>query len=494
MFESMRSQLTLWYTGVLALVLVIFAAATYTYLARAARERTDQSLADAANSLVSNFAAESEDEDQSADEAAAEVTHGFQSSDSQALIFNEAGRLVATSGSPADARGARDWPDPIALTQSLVGLVESARRAGRAYATVHVQSATGHVESEGLRAFAATAKSRGGTYTVVMAHSLHAQEGALEQARHAFYVAVPLALLVASLGGYFLARKSFAPVVEMGDSAARIGASNLNERLQVPDARNELGRLAQIFNELLARLDLAFEQQRRFVADASHELRTPVAIVCGESEVALSQQVRSPEEYRESLAILHDEGRRLTRIVEDMFTLTRADAGQYHFDPATFYLDETVGECVRAVRSLAAQHSLSLYYEYRGDELPFRGDEGLVRRMILNLLDNAIKYTPPGGQVRVELTREGSTYAVRIKDTGAGVPPEAQRHIFERFYRVDKARSRGGETGGSGAGLGLSIASWIAEMHGGSIKLESSDSWGSTFVVILPSSNEAAPA
>lgn len=490
MFDSMRSQLTLWYTGVLALVLVILAVVTYAYLARTSRERTDQLLADTANSLVSNFASESNDEDQSGDDAAAEVTRDFQFSDRQAIIFDETARVVAVSDPPAGTTGSNpQWPSIQTLSQSLTGLVESATRLRRAYATISTQR-------EGIRAFATPVESRGRTYIVVVAQSLHDQDEALEQVRNAFYVAVPLALTLASLGGYFLARKSFAPVVLMGDRAARIGASNLNERLPVPKARNELGRLAQIFNELLSRLDLSFEQQRRFMADASHELRTPVAIVCGESEVALSQQVRSTEEYRESLAIVHDEGRRLTRIVEDLFTLTRADAGQYKFEPATFYLDETIGECVRAVRSLAAQHELELQYKYAGDELLFRGDEGLIRRMILNLLDNAIKFTPSGGQARVDLARDGSSYAIRITDTGRGIHAEAEPHIFERFYRADQARSRsssGGETGGSsGAGLGLSIVSWIVEMHDGRVSLEHSDQSGSTFLITLPVNSEVA--
>jgi heavy metal sensor kinase len=331
--------------------------------------------------------------------------------------------------------------------------------------------------------------SEGRKIVVVIATSLHEQDETLAQARRAFYVAIPLALVVASLGGYFLARQSLAPVVAMGDRAARIGASNLHARLPTPNPRNELGRLAQIFNELLARLDLSFEQQRRFMADASHELRTPVAIVCGESEVALSQDALNTEGYRESLAIVHDEGRRLTRIIEDLFMLARADAGQYQPDFTTFYLDETVGECARAVRSLAAQHGLELHYRHAGDELLFRGDEGLIRRMILNLLDNAIKHTPTGGRVGVGLTHDDSGYSISINDTGPGIPVEAQPHIFERFYRVDKARSYNGETGGSGAGLGLSIASWIAETHGGRIILDRADQGGSAFVIFLPATS-----
>jgi heavy metal sensor kinase len=479
----MRSRLTLWYTGVLALVLVVFAAAAYAYLARAVRERTDQSLADSAHSLASNFAAEFE-EDQTGDNAAEEVTRDFQFGDRQAFIFDEPGRVAASSAVPTGASKKQAWPDAAAFSQSLAALAESARKSGRAFVTTPFRE-------DGVRACAARASSHGKTVVVVVAQSLHGQEEELEQARHAFYVAVPLALLFAGLGGYFLARKSLAPVVEMGDRAAHISAENLGARLPAGNERSELGRLARTFNELLARLDVSFEQQRRFMADASHELRTPVAIVCGESEVALSQAARSPEEYRESLTILHDEGRRLTRIVEDLFTLARADAGRYGLAPVTFYLDETAAECVRAVRSLAARHGVSLRHQHGGDELPLRGDEGLVRRMILNLLDNAIKYTPAGGEVSVELGREGSRYTIRITDTGGGVPEEARPHIFERFYRADRARSRNGGDGG-GAGLGLSIAAWIAEAHGGRVTLERTGERGSTFLVTLPPPDAAA--
>jgi heavy metal sensor kinase len=476
----MRSRLTLWYTGVLALVLVVFAVAAYAYLARAARERTDQSLADTDHSLVSNFTAEYE-EDQADAAAAEEVARGFQFADRQAFIFDERGRVAASSDVPTGVSKRRAWPDAATLSQSLAGLAEAARKSGRAYSTIPFRE-------DGIRACAERASSRGRIFIVVVAQSLHGQEEELERVRRAFYVAVPLALVIASLGGYFLARKSLAPVVEMGERAAHINAESLGERLPTGNERSELGRLARTFNELLARLDVSFEQQRRFMADASHELRTPVAIVCGESEVALSQAARSSEEYRESLTILHEEGRRLTRVVEDLFTLARADAGQYGLSPVTFYLDETLAECVRAVRSLAAQHGIGLMHQHGGEEMPLRGDEGLVRRMILNLLDNAIKYTPAGGEVRVELAREGDGYTIRITDTGGGIPEEARPHIFERFYRADKVRSRNG----GGAGLGLSIASWIAEAHGGRVALERSDKTGSTFRISLPSSTEAA--
>jgi heavy metal sensor kinase len=477
MLDTMRARLTFWYTGVLALVIVIFAVATYAYLARAARLRTDQSLADTANSLISNFSSESNDEDQSSDDAAIEVTRDFQFNDRQALIFDTSGHILAVSNTPTKTRSKAAWPTPQVLSQNLSGVLEESTHSGRVYAILPDGRA-------GIRALATMVKSHGQGYIIVVVQSLHDQAEALEEARDAFYVAVPLAVLIASLGGFFLARKSLRPVAAMGEMAARISAANLGERLPVSNERSELGHLARIFNELLARLDLSFEQQRRFMADASHELRTPVAIVCGESEVALSQQTRSPEEYRESLSIMHDEGRRLTRIVEDLFMLARADAGQYRAENTSFYLDETVAECVRAVRSLASRHELEIRYQQDGEELLFRGDEGLVRRMIMNVLDNAIKYTGTRGEVYVKIAQLDSIYKIRIRDTGGGIPVEDQPHIFERFYRVDKARSRSGER--SGAGLGLSIAAWVAEMHRGSIALAASNEQGSTFVVSLP--------
>jgi heavy metal sensor kinase len=295
---------------------------------------------------------------------------------------------------------------------------------------------------------------------------------------------IPIAIFLASLGGYFLARKSLAPVVAMSSQAGRISAKNLHERLPIQNAKDELGRLAASFNELLERVDQSFERQRRFMSDASHELRTPAAILRGESEVALSRTERPAEEYRESLAVLHAEAQRLTQIVEDLFTLTRADAGQYPLSPHEFYLDELVADCTHAARSLASAKQINLTCEVP-EELPIRADEALLRRMILNLLDNAIKYTPAGGRVTVSCGRSGAEYALSVTDSGEGIPADLQARVFERFFRVDKARTRSEHDGG-GAGLGLSIARWIAEAHHGRLILERSDSNGSTFSALLP--------
>ncbi len=177
------------------------------------------------------------------------------------------------------------------------------------------------------------------------------------------------------------------------------------------------------------------------MADASHELRTPLAIVRGEAEVTLQKEARSENEYRESLEIIEDESRRLTQIVEDLFVLARADAGQYALQKADFYLDELLNECGRAVRTLVAKNNLKFDSETE-NELLFRGDETLIRRLIMNLLDNAIKYTSPNGKILVSCKAFAETYEIKVTNTGAAIPLAAQKHIFERFYRTDKARSR----------------------------------------------------
>jgi heavy metal sensor kinase len=477
----MRARLTFWYTAVLGVVLVVFAISTYFYLARAARQRTDDSLSETAGSLISNFNSELGDENQPADDAVREAARSFHFRDRQVIVFDDRRNVVVASDTTEKLPFGPNWFTLPAAQPQLNNLLESAASVGRAYDTFF--------DSENaLRVLAvAVPVGRQHSYVFVVANPLRDQEKALGQARQAFYVAIPLALLLTSLGGYFLARKSLAPVVTMGEQAARIGASNLNERIPEPQNNSELGRLARIFNELLARLDESFAQQKRFMADASHELRTPVAVVCGESEVALSQPTRDEQEYRESLAIVNDEGQRLTRMVDDLFTLARADAGEYPLVLTDFYLDESLNECVRSVRSLAAQKDLAISYEPPVEEVAFRGDESLVRRMVLNLLHNAIKFTSKGGQVRVSLKENQQACEVTISDTGPGIPHEAQGYVFDRFYRADKARSRDESLNGSGAGLGLSIAKWVAELHGGTIVLDSSNGEGATFVISLPS-------
>jgi two-component system, OmpR family, sensor kinase len=479
MLDSVRVRLTLWYTAVLTLVLIVLALITYFIFWRSTLQRTDVNLSELSEAFLTTLDAETKD--QSGPDSlkfAGQVAineHRFR--DHVFAIFDDAGNTVVSS---------QDVPLAATANGSSVGGSSSSSFQHFLDATSSSDRLFGKVKGgkSGYRAFARRFSSSGKTYTLVILQSLHAQQEMLEEVTATFAWVIPIAIVLASVGGYFLARKSLAPVVAMSSQAGRIGASNLHERLAVQNERDELGHLAQSFNSLLDRLSQSFERQQRFMADASHELRTPVAILRGEAEVALSQQARSMQEYRESLEVLHQEAARLTHIVEDLFTLTRADAGQYPLQPRDFYLDELLGECVHSTRTLALARKISLNLE-ESSESPIHADESLLRRMILNLLDNAIKYSPEGGRVTVTCNRVGDEYVVSITDTGGGISTELQPRIFERFFRADKARSRA-ENDGGGAGLGLSISRWIAEAHCGRLELTRSDSAGSTFTAYLP--------
>jgi two-component system OmpR family sensor kinase len=291
-------------------------------------------------------------------------------------------------------------------------------------------------------------------------------------------------MVVAGTGGWFLARRSFWPVTEMADRAAEISASTLHERLPVV-ADDELGALARVLNGLLDRLERSFADQRRFMADASHELRSPTAILRTETDVTLSREHRTEAEYRESMIIVQDAAHRLSRVVDDLFLLARADGGHLVMQPNLLYLDEVVGDTVRAARPLAEQKGLRVEVSSTVDAA-LRGDTDLLGRLLLNLLDNAIRHSPEGGTVRVVMEDRGETVEVAVVDSGPGIPPEAQSHVFERFFRLDAARSRDGSNLTTGAGLGLAIGRRIAEMHGGRLDLTMSQPGRTEFRLTLP--------
>jgi heavy metal sensor kinase len=348
--------------------------------------------------------------------------------------------------------------------------------------------------TENGRVLAATAQVPGGvrhvaervvpadgrTFRIVVSASLDSIQDELAVVRRVIFVGLPLILAIAGLGGYLLATRSLRPLGSMAAQARRITGNNLDTRIQIDNAAHELAVLIASFNELLERLDQSFDTMRRFVADASHELRTPISVIRGEAEVALSRE-RSPAEYRESLGIVLDEARRLSRLVDDLLNLARADAGHVKLQTHDFYLNELLAECCRSVQGLAAARSLALECPACGD-LQFTGDEQLLRRLVINLLDNAIRYTPAGGKVAVGLDVDGASVQLRVSDTGIGIASADAARIFERFYRAGEARNR--QNGGFG--LGLAIVKWIAESHHGTVECASASGQGSTFTVTLP--------
>jgi len=480
MLDSVRARLTLWYSAVLVSVLLAFAGAMYLLLARNAAQSTDSNLSEQADAFLTTVDAELESDTslpgltQAAKEAIAE--HRFR--DDAFAVLDPGDKIVITSEDSADSDGPRtEFRREVFTSGSFQRFVR---------ATVQSTYAFGNVKGgkDGYRGVARRFAVGSQEFTLVVLQSMHRQHEMFEGIAEMFAVVIPVAVILATAGGYFLAKKSLAPVVAMSKQAGKISASNLHERLKIRNESDELGHLAKSFNELLNRLDVSFEQQHRFMADASHELRTPVAILRGEAEVSLSREARSQDEYRESLAIVRAEAGRLSQIVEDLFTLARADAGQHPLIKREFYLDELVAEAVRSARALALEKEIALTCE-PDEECLFFGDEGLLRRMVMNLVGNAIKYTPREGKVTVACRVAGGRYILAVSDTGAGIPGELQARIFDRFFRVDTARSReDGDKGG--AGLGLSIARWIVEAHQGSLELTRSDATGSVFSAFLP--------
>src|SRR4029079_6250654 len=307
-------------------------------------------------------------------------------------------------------------------------------------------------------------------------------EDGLRELRRDLFAGVFLVLLLASAGGYFLARKSLAPIASMNSQTQRISAENLSARLDVTNSRDELGRLAATINDLLARIENSFKEQQRFIADASHELRTPLAVLRGETEVALSK-TRTVDEYQQSLSLIQDEAEQLSRIVEDLFILARQPINtRAALNKERVSLNDAVRDCARAAQVLAGQKGVKLKLEKDSPAITLHGDQELITRLILNLLDNAVKYTPAGGEISLALARENGNAEIVVRDTGIGIPESAQPRVFDRFYRVDKARARAM----GGAGLGLSIAQWIVEVHGGEISVASAPGRGSTFTILLP--------
>ena len=300
---------------------------------------------------------------------------------------------------------------------------------------------------------------------------------------------VPCAIGLAIGGGYLLAGRVLAPVGAMAETARKITAESLTERLPVGNPRDEFGQLARVFNDTLSRLEQAFEQLRRFTADASHELRTPLTAIRSVGEVALQRSLSGPG-YREVIGSMLEEVDRRTRLVESLLTLTRGESGRIQPALEIVNLNGLSVSVVEHLRVLAEEKEQSLSFEAEAN-VSAACDPAILRLGLINVLDNAIKYTPTRGTIRVGVRETSSGEAViEVDDTGLGISVAHHARIFERFYRVDRGRSR--ESGGTG--LGLATARWAVEVNGGRIELESEEGKGSRFRIVLPIFLSVPPA
>jgi len=471
--ESLRARLTVFSVVVLGLVLLVVGGLIYVLLARVLYTRIDEGLltvVQIATNSLGNDLAEGQDVADAAQSTAAELSSRHQ----MLAIYDAAGQLLAESGREDDLDIRLPPIDTIPASETQLTTVTEARDDD---------------DRHRLAMRRVTLVPYDATYIVVAGTPLEPTDEELEALRGTLAYVVPVALVLAGFGGWVLAHRSLAPVAAMAERAREIGGEDSSGRLPVANPRDELGQLAATFNDLLGRLESSMKQQRQFMADASHELRTPIATTRTAANVALQQRHRGEDEYREALDIIEHQADRLSRIVDDMFTLARADAGNYPVRKQPMYLDEVIDEVAAAERVVASTRNVRIEVTAMRSAW-FFGDEELIRRLVVNLLDNAVRYSPDGGVVGLKLRAVAGGYAVVVSDQGPGIPLESQPHLFERFYRVDASRRRGDMD--SGAGLGLALVQWVAHLHSGDVALTSSSDNGSTFTVVLPSPAEPA--
>jgi two-component system OmpR family sensor kinase len=479
--HSIRFRITLWFILILGLVLAAFS--SFIYLAQRRDLQSDAvgNMQEKLSRLQIYFRSA---EWQSSNVSPAEVPGSaapLQKGDIM-ILADADGALVRTWGATT--------PDPAALVTDLIAAASQSRGTGVFERQISVTSAGGSVSSSDYL-FSLTPVVRA---DILLGYLVVASPSPLpDQLRR---LALSLAfgglgtLLVAFFGGLWLADRAMRPVKTITQAARSISESDLSRRLNIA-GRDELAELAQTFDGMLGRLQAAFDRQRRFLADASHELRTPLTIINMETDRVLSTR-HSGEEYRQALKTVDAEGERMSRLVTDLMTLARMDAGQNVLHREDVDLSAVVVEAVDRMASLASRHGVMI--EAGGlPELLVRGDSQYLLQMASNLIENAIKYSGRGQTVRVEARLSGPAKAsaalLEVSDNGPGIAPEHLAHVFDRFYRADQARSREVDDDAlspSGTGLGLSIVAGIAKAHGGSVQAHSELGSGSTFRVLLP--------
>jgi heavy metal sensor kinase len=455
--RSIKFRLTIWYVVALVGLLLLFGIMAFFMLSRNLYQGLDDSLKTRAvqleNSLQVNDNTIALDNDGEG---------GFEGQPGElVLLYGTDGTLLQRFGPAVDA----DDVDPL-VDQALAGhssLVTSETAGGqqvRLYATPVV-------EESGVVGAAVVGRSPSGVRDVLRTFG----------AVLGFTGLVTVGL--AGIGGLFLASRVLKPVDRMTQTAQAIGESDLSRRIEV-HGDDELGRLASTLNQMMERLEGAVDRQRQFTADASHELRTPLSVIEAESTLALRKE-RTGDDYRKSLESISQETAYISAMIDKLLFLARSDAGKEQLNLEEVNLMEILDQLASDIDVLCQEKGLQFHLGPL-EKLVARGDRIRLKQLFRNLLENAVRYTPSGGSISVSAVRQGKTAMIAVRDTGIGIPEEHLPHIFERFYRADKARSRAD----GGAGLGLSICQHIAEVHGGRIEVESRVGEGSTFSVFLP--------
>jgi two-component system, OmpR family, sensor kinase len=466
---SLRIKLTLYYLAILSAILFFFAIAVYAYVSRSLLITIDESLTYQVRKIERNLRQEP---------GGVEPGTGDENSERLLELRPHVMQIIDDNGEIKD----QEYASPNDHLE--VDVNELSRLAVDApnYKTVKTQ------DGELLRVVTLRAKDPygSGTYFIRLGYSLNTFQKATRRTLILLGVAIPLALLLGSYGGLLLANQALRPVDRMTRAAEHIAAGDLSERVPEPARMDEMGRLAATFNDMIARLQAAFERQKQFTSDASHELRTPLAVMRGDIEITLRRE-RSPEEYKRALTSNLEEIMRLSRLVEDLLMLARGDTGRIELRCEPVDLNDLCRRMAEYIAPLADQRDQTLIYEPPpGAEtapVVVSADMLRIKQLLLNLLDNAIKYTERRGRVALGLKVEDTVAVIAVTDTGRGIPPEDLPHIFERFFRRS---AKTADRTAAGFGLGLSIVKWIVDSHGGRIEAKSEVGKGTEFTVRLP--------
>jgi heavy metal sensor kinase len=457
MLRSIRSRLTLWYTLIVAIIFVVIATVTYQYVRSTLLEQLDRALVNEARWIALRLEKQAAENETDASAIADIREHGAYYPAKQYFeIWTLEGALFCQSGN--------------ILGDSLIKHVAFPTAGGRALQTV----STFRVQP--LRAIVEEAPDA----RIIVGFPTESVSNTLEELMRALAWMGPVVVLLAVGSGLFLSKKSLAKVDQVTETARRISADRLSARIPSHDVDDEIGRLVGTFNGMIARLDASFEQMKQFSADASHELRTPLTVLRTQLESALASRM-SPSDVKRMVAQCLDEAIRMGSILENLLLLGRGDAGAASINRDRVRLDELLKDTYDETVILAGQKSIDVRIE-NTDNVLIWGDRERLRQMVLNLVDNAIKYSHEGSAITLTLGTEDGRANLVVRDQGIGIPRSEIPKIFDRFYRVDRARSR--TLGGSG--LGLAIVKWIVEAHHGTISVKSSMNKGSEFTVSLP--------
>lgn len=465
---SLRVKLTLYYLAILTAVLLLFGISIYAYLSRSLLMTIDEALDYQVKRIERNMAVS----------VSSELTEPLplidEDIDQLLMISPQVTQVIDDFGRITDEMAARD-DYHLDVDLDYLKTLET----GRTYFD-SVKTRNGKDLRVAIRRIADLEGD--GSYYLRLGQSL----GSIEIARRRLLIilglGIPLALLLGSYGGLVLANQALRPVDRITRAAEQIGAGDLSERVPATSKMDEIGRLAATFNKMISRLQAAFERQKQFTSDASHELRTPLAVMRGDIELTLRRE-RNPEEYTRVLASNLEEIVRLSRLVEDLLMLARADSGRVELNPEHFDINLLCREMVEYISPLVLQRHQTISFDGDEREVMITADKQRIKQLLLNLLDNAVKYTDVNGAITLGMKVSGNSAVITVTDTGRGIPSDDLPHIFDRFFRRSKPVA---DRSVSGFGLGLSIVKWIVDTHGGRIDARSKPGEGTTFIVSLP--------